>query len=72
MEGHSDDTDFAGDGFGAPREVAGVETKSAEFAVTAAGTDKMDTLGTDTGVGGLATLLESSESMLLDMETLMA
>ena len=69
MERHADNTDFAGDGFGTPGEVAGIETESTEFAVAAAGADKMDTLSADTGIGRLTTLLESSESMWLDMET---
>lgn len=60
MEGHSDDADLAGDALAAPGEVAGVETQGAEFAVAAASADEVDSLGTDTGVGGLTTLLESS------------
>jgi hypothetical protein len=67
MEGHADDTSLAGDGFGAPGKVAGVETKGAELAVAATGADKMDALGADTGVGGLTTLLESSIAMWLDV-----
>jgi hypothetical protein len=67
MEGDTDDTGLAGDGFGAPCEVAGVETECTEFAVTATGADEMDALGTDTGVRWLTTLLESSVAMLLDM-----
>lgn len=60
VEGHSDDTGLAGDTLGAPGEVAGVKTETTELLVTTTGADKVDTLGTDTGVGGLATLLERS------------
>jgi len=60
MERHADNTGLAGDGFGAPREVARVEAEGAELAVAATGADEMDALGADTGVGGLTTLLESS------------
>ena len=58
MEGDGNDTDFAGDALAAPGEVAGVEAQGAELAVAAAGTDEMDTLAADTGVGRLATFLE--------------
>jgi len=67
MERHADDTNFAGDGLGAPGEVAGIEAESSEFAVAATGADKMDALGTDTGVGRLTTFLESPVAMWLDM-----
>lgn len=60
VEGHSDDTGLAGDTLGAPGEVAGFETEGTELLVTTTGADKVDTLATDTGVGGLATLLERS------------
>lgn len=63
VEGHSQDTDFARDAFGAPGEVAGVDSQSTELAVAAADTDEMDALGTDSGVGGLTTLFESSVSI---------
>jgi hypothetical protein len=54
MVDDTDDTGLAGDGFGAPREVAGIETESAEFAVAATGADQVDTLGADTGVRWLS------------------
>jgi hypothetical protein len=60
VESDGDDTDFAGDALAAPGEVAGVETEGAELAVATTSADEMDTLGSDTGVGRLATLLESS------------
>jgi hypothetical protein len=55
----TDDTALLRDALGAPREVARVETQSTELAVAATGADKMDTLSANTGIGGLATLLES-------------
>jgi hypothetical protein len=67
MEGHPDDTSLAGDGFGAPREVAGVEAQGAEFAVATARANEMDTLGSDSSVGGLTALLESSAATWLDV-----
>jgi len=60
VEGDTDDTDLAGNALRSPGEVAGVDAEGAELAVATTGADKMDTLGTDTGVGGLATLLECS------------
>ena len=60
MEGHADDADFACYAFGAPGEVAGFESEGTVFGVTTTGADEMDTLGADTGVGWLATLLKSS------------
>lgn len=60
----TDDTGLLGDALRAPREVTGVETQSTELAVSTAGADKMDTLSANTGVGGLATLLESPAAML--------
>lgn len=60
VESDGDDADLAGDALRTPREVARVETQCAELAVAATGTDEVDALGTDTGVGGLAALLESS------------
>lgn len=58
--GHDDDTGLARDALRSPREVARVETQGTELAVTTAGADQMDSLGADTGVGGLTTLLEGS------------
>ena len=60
----TDDTGLLGDALGAPGEVAGLETESTELAVAATGADKMDTLSANTGIGRLATLLESPEAML--------
>jgi len=60
MERDDDDTDFASDAFRAPGEVAGFETEGAVFRVSTSGADKMDSLGSDTGVGWLATFLEGS------------
>ena len=59
--GDRDDADFAGDAFGAPAEVPGVEAEGAVFVVPATDTDNVDTFGADTGVGGLAAFLESSD-----------
>jgi hypothetical protein len=60
----TDDTGLLGDALRAPGEVAGVETQGTELAVAATGADKMDALCANTGIGGLATLLESPEAML--------
>lgn len=60
MEDDTDDTGLAGDSLGTPGEVAGIETESTELAVSSTGTDEMDTLSTNTGVGGLTTELEST------------
>jgi hypothetical protein len=60
----TNDTALLSDALRAPREVARVETQSTELAVSAAGADKMDTLSANTGVGRLATLLESPAAML--------
>lgn len=57
--GDGNDTGLAGDTLRAPGEVARVETEGTELAVATTGADEMDTLGTDTGVGGLTALLES-------------
>lgn len=59
--GDDDNPSFAGDALRTPSEVAGLETQSSEFAVAAAGTDEMDALRTDTGVGRLTAFLESSD-----------
>jgi hypothetical protein len=72
MEGHDDDTDFAGDAFGAPAEVTRVETQGAIFGVAAANADEMDAFVTDTGVGWLATFLEGSVDVLGVVLRLMA
>ena len=60
MEGHADDTDFAGDAFGSPAEIAGFKAEAAVFGVAAPGADEMDGFAADTGVGGLTALLEGS------------
>lgn len=60
----TDHTGLLGDALRSPGEVAGLETESTELAVAAAGADEMDTLGANTGVCRLATLLESPEAML--------
>ncbi len=60
MEGHGDHAHFAGYAFGAPGEIARVETEGAVFGVAATSTDEMDTLIANTGVGWLATFLEGS------------
>ena len=66
MEGYNDDTGFAGDAFGSPAEVAGVESESAVFGVATADTDEMDSLAADTGVCWLTTFLKGSVNELLD------
>ena len=60
MIGYRDDTHFPGYAFGAPGEVAGVETEGTVFGVAATGADEMDALGADSGVGWLTALLECS------------
>ena len=65
MECDGDDTHFARDAFTSPCEVAGVETEGAEFAVAAARADEMDAFAADTGVGRLATFLESSVVLVI-------
>lgn len=56
----TNDTGLAGNALRSPREVAGLETEGTELLVTTTGTDKVDSLVTKTGVGGLATLVERS------------
>lgn len=58
--GDADDTGLAGAALGGPGEVTGVEAESAVLVVAAAGADGVDSLGADTGVGTLATGLESA------------
>lgn len=60
VEGHNDDTGLAGNTLRAPGEVAGLETESTELAVATTGADEMDTLGTNTGVGGLSAGFEGA------------
>lgn len=64
MVDDSNHTGLAGNALGSPGVVAGFEAESAEFSVTATGADKMNTLSSNTGIGGLAALLESPEAML--------
>ena len=58
--GYDDDTDLASDTLRAPGEVAGFETKCTEFAVASTSSDKMDTLGSDTGIRWLTTLFKGT------------
>ena len=51
-------TSLAGDTLGTPREVTRLETKGTTLEVTTTDTDKMNTLTTQLGVGGLTTQLE--------------
>jgi hypothetical protein len=67
VEGHSNDTGLAGDTLGTPGEVTRVETEGTELLVATTGADKVNALGTDTGVGGLATLLERSVERLVSI-----
>jgi len=60
VESHSDNANLAGNTLRTPREVSGFEAQATELAVAAARAHEMDALGADTGVGGLAALLESS------------
>lgn len=60
MVGDDDDTGLPCAALRRPCEVAGVEAERSVLVVTAAGSDDVDTLGTDTGVRRLATCLESS------------
>ena len=60
VESDDDNTDLAGNTLRGPGEVASFETKGTEFAVTTTGADKMDSLGTDTGVGFLSAGFESA------------
>lgn len=60
MESDNDHTNLAGDTFRSPGEVAGFETKGTELAVATTGTDKMDSLCSDTGVGLLSAGFESA------------
>ena len=58
--GDDDDTGLAGAALGGPGEVTGVEAQGTVLVVAAAGADGVDALGTDTGLGRLATELESA------------
>lgn len=58
--GDTDDTGLAGAALGAPGEVARVETEGTVLVVTTTSSDGVDALGANTGVGTLATSLESA------------
>ena len=60
VESNVDNTGLAGNTLRAPREVTGLNTESTELLVTTAGTDRVDSLRSDTGVGGLTTQLKLS------------
>jgi len=64
VESDSNDTGLAGDTLGAPGKVAGFETETTKLAVATTGADEMDALWSDSGVGGLTTLLECSVTRL--------
>jgi hypothetical protein len=57
---HTNDTSLAGASLRGPGEVARVETERTVLVVTAAGTDGVNALGTDTGVRRLTARLEGS------------
>jgi hypothetical protein len=59
MERDTNDTGLASDGFGAPREVTGIESESAELAVAATRADQVNTLWADTCVRWLSVVLVS-------------
>jgi hypothetical protein len=54
VEGDDDDTDLAGDTLRGPGEITSFETEGTELAVSTTSADKMDSLGSDTGVGFLS------------------
>lgn len=58
--GDNDHTDLAGNTLRGPREVTGFETKGTELSVATTGTDEMDSLRSDTGVGVLSAGFESA------------
>jgi hypothetical protein len=60
MVSDNDDTDLAGNPLRSPWEVAGFETESTKLSVSTTGTDEMDSLGSDTGVGLLSAGFESA------------
>lgn len=62
MEGHGDDTDFAGNAFRTPGKITRIQAEGAVFGVAAASADKMDTFVANTGIGWLTAFLESSVS----------
>jgi len=60
VESDGNHAGLAADALGSPGEVARVDAEGAELAVTTTGADEMDTLGSNSRVGRLATLLECS------------
>lgn len=60
MEGNTNDTGLSSDVLRAPGEVTGFETKGTVLGVTATGTDRVNSLGADTGVGWLTAQLKLS------------
>jgi hypothetical protein len=50
----TNNTGLAGNGLGAPREVAGIKAEGTELAVATTSADQVDTLGADTGVRWLS------------------
>lgn len=58
--GDGDDTGLAGAALGSPGEVTGVKAESTVLVVAATGSDGVNALGADTGVGTLAASLESA------------
>lgn len=58
--GDGDDTGLAGAALGSPGEVTRLQTESTVLVVAATGSDGVNTLGTDTGVGTLSASLESA------------
>lgn len=58
--GDGDDTGLAGAALGSPGEVTRLQTESTVLVVAATGSDGVNTLGADTGVGTLSAGLESA------------
>lgn len=58
--GDGNDTGLARAALGAPGEVTGVETEGTVLVVAASGSDGVNALGTNTGVGTLSASLESA------------
>lgn len=57
---NTSDSGLSGDTLGGPREVTGVNSQRSELLVATSGSDRVDSLGTDLGVGGLSTQFELS------------
>lgn len=60
MESNTNDTGLSSDVLRAPGEVTGLETKGTVLGVTTTGTDRVNSLGADTGVGWLTAQLKLS------------